>query len=108
MLRITTRYVLYHPQGQQLGKEILRAFRFNWTTTVLVDDCDSVCSRTQMDVPLYSALAVMIYIRILDRTIQDDVTQQSLLWKQVFKTSYTNEHYFSDKVEEIIRTGKNE
>ena len=105
MLRITTRYVLYHPQGQQLGKKIVGAFNFNWTATVVVDDCDAVCNRTQMDVPLYSALAVMIYIRILDRTIQDNVPQQSLLWKRAFKSSDTNEAYFSDKVEEMMRAG---
>ena len=105
MLRITTRYVLYHPQGQQLGKEIVRTFSFNWTATVVVDDCDAVCNRTQMEVPLYSALAVMIYIRILDRTIQDNVPQQSLLWKRAFKSSDTNEAYFSDKVEEMMRAG---
>ena len=90
-----SRYILYLHSGQELGVKIEQAFGINWTEEIIIDDFNLVYNHQRMNVPLYSALAVMIRIRITNR---DDIVQQAQLWKMLFKSS-GNEMIFIEKVE---------
>ena len=102
-LRVTTRYIKYS-EGKKIGKKIASAFGFDWTTKVLVDECklENECDTQKMDVPLFSALAVMIYLNLSNEVIPEDKSSQVTLWKEVF-VNYTEEKIdrFNDYVQGI-------
>ena len=105
-LRVTRSFVsdpnVNEEKGIIIREKILSVFGFDWTTTVYVDDCLNVCDRRKMDVPLYSALAVMIHLKLLNKVIPEDKSFQMTLWKDVFP-SYTEENTdrFCDYVQGI-------
>lgn len=101
-LRFTKGYVTTLARGSEIGRKIKNAFGFDWVTTVLVDNCEIPCNTQKMNVPLYSALAVMIYLNVSGREIPEDKDSQVMLWKEVFK-SYTKEKTdrFNDYIQGI-------
>ena len=104
-IRAVSGYILYIQSGKDLGMEIKDAFDFNWTEEIVIDDINRLYNHQKMNVPLYSALAVMIHISIGD-TIQNDETQlQAMLWKKLFKQQEdTGPDYFIQKVN-ILEAG---
>ena len=112
-LRVTTGFVSNASlleRGKILGKKISSAFGFDWTATVLVNDCNNVsvnviCDRQKMDVPLYSAIAVMIRLNLTNETIPEDKDSQVELWRKVFNSYSSTEEKidrFKDYVQGII------
>ena len=85
VLRIVTRVMHLQLHFRPYGVLIERSFGFKWNETV--DDCLQVCNRQKLDVPLYSALSVMVYIDFLRYMIPDNITQQAQLWKELFRRS---------------------
>ena len=97
-LRVVSSYISYIHSGQELGVKIEQAFGINWTEEIVIDDFNLVYNHQRMNVPLYSALAVMIRIRLSGDIIQDDIVQQAQLWKSIFKPS-GSETIFIEKAE---------
>ena len=84
VFRPVTQYIAKYPEL------IESSFGFKWNETVVIDNClvDNICNRQKLDVPLYSALTVMVYIEYIYRdTIQDNIAQQAVLWKSRFHGS---------------------
>lgn len=101
-IRIVSGYLLRVQSGKELEKKIENAFDFNWTEEILIDEVSRSYNHQKMNVPLYSALAVMIHISIGD-TIQNDETEQAMLWKKLFKPQGDTD-YFTEKVN-ILEAG---
>lgn len=101
-LRKVSRYILYAKSGKVLGMEIEQAFAINWTEEIVINDMMAKYNHQKMNVPLYSALAVMIRINISD-TIENDETEQAILWKKLFKPQ-GDTNYFIKRVN-ILEAG---
>ena len=100
-LRATTQHVILSERGQQFGKQILNSFGFNWTTTVSIDVRRNQFDILKMDIPLYSALAVMIHLKLLHRVIPEDKSSQIALWKDIFTSTKEKIDRFNDYVQGI-------
>ena len=82
------------PRGKNLEDTFKNGLCFIWSTTVT--------GLSAMDVPLYSALAVMIRLVSLGRTItDDDIEAQAILWRDSF-TAGGNEQDFIDAAEALL------
>lgn len=104
-LRYATQYVIGFEQGKQFEKRIASAFGFNWTTTVSVDYKMNKFDRQKMDIPLFSALAVMLHLKLflLDKVIPEDKDKQKEYWKDAFQSSTPNKTArFNDYVQGIF------
>ena len=103
VLRIVTRTIVFVDLfPKPYGELFESSFGFKWNKTVVTDDCanEGVCNRQKLDVPLYSALSVMVYIERFRRMIQDSIVQQAILWKDRFHSSNTvTPDVFIDKSE---------
>lgn len=72
--------------NKSIAKEINENFCFDWDAAVGTD-------RNELDVPLYSALAVMV--RLVGRSVPADVFFQADLWIAVFNPSGDRESFIS-------------
>ena len=78
------------------GRLFESSFGLKWTEAVVIGNClqMNVCNRQKLDVPLYSALSVMVYTELLSHMshmIPDNITQQAQLWKDLFHSSDTSD-----------------
>ena len=80
-------------RGQNLEDQFEGSLGFSWSTTVT--------GYSELDVPLYSALAVMIRLVSLGRTIPDDIEAQAILWRDSFTFS-GDVQTFIDVAEELL------
>ena len=68
--KVVTRFMESHP----LESQFYDAFCFTWS--------DDVREYDAMNVPLYSALTVMVYLRSIGQTIPEDIERQAELWTE--------------------------
>lgn len=75
-------------KAPELQMQVQSAFGISWNSTFPTFQ--------DLDKPLYSALAVMLFIRARSETIRDDVFEQANLWHRLFNTGSTmlNEAHF--------------
>ena len=72
------RVIRGNPIARDVQMNVSLAFDITWTNTFpTVQDLNK---------PLYSALAVMLYIQVQEKTIPDDVPRQANLWHELFST----------------------
>ena len=64
--------------AQDLQINVQSAFNITWT--------DAFPTVQDLNKPLYSALGVMLYIQVQEKTIPDDVPGQANLWHELFST----------------------
>ena len=75
------RFFQLHERARHLQMQIQTAFNITWNSTYpTVQDLNK---------PLYSALAVMLYIRVQRRTIPEDISGQADLWQALFNAGTT-------------------
>ena len=94
-LNFVNNYMKNLTAGQRLGKDFREIFCFDWVTTVT--------DISKMDVPFYSALAVMIHLASMDIIIDDDIESQAMIWKDTFAVVGANEQKYIDAAHELLR-----
>ena len=79
-----------------LKNDIMEHFCFDWT--------DRVTRRVDLDIPLYSALSVMVIVYSLEKeTVPESIEEQADFWVAQFKNRDTS--VFISTAESLLQTG---